>query len=188
MSKVEIHLKAYEPFVPGAGKDPVYRLRLRYEALSYFALINSFRFSMPIYSLLFILVSTALVLAVVAFWLINLQFAAFKRPPALRFSHLARVTFVPPMQGALVAAVPALIVAGAFLTIQNGQLFSDIPGSWIDFGMGGEDVSDTKAIQNSRGRLGLMFIVAGLIFLDLGADKIVPKPTLEEAEEKMEEI
>ena len=40
------------------------------------------------------------------------------------------------------AAVPALIVAGVFLMIQNGALFSNIPGSWINFGMGGEEVAD----------------------------------------------
>lgn len=114
MSRVEVRLKEYRPYITSQGADPVYRLRLRYEALGYFDLINSFRFSVPIYTLLFALVSAILVLLVAAFWLINLQFATFKRPPALRFTHLARVTFWPPAQGALAAAAPALVVAAGF--------------------------------------------------------------------------
>ena len=42
MAKVEVHLKEYLPFKKGPGADPIYRLRLTYEALSYFDLINTF--------------------------------------------------------------------------------------------------------------------------------------------------
>jgi len=180
MSRVEVRLKEYRPFVTSAGADPVYRLRLRYEALSYFALINSFRFSMPIYALLFALVSTVLVLAVVAFWLLNLQFATFKRPPALRFSHLARVTFVPPAQGALVAAVPALVVAAAFRALQGAQLFADVAARWTDFG---GEVTPAAAIEQGRGRLGLSFCIMGLVFLQHGADAIISQPSEAEVED-----
>ena len=119
MSAVEVRMLEYRPFVAGSGADPIYRLRLNYEALSYFALINQFGFPMPIYALLFALVSGVLVLTIVAFWLLNLQFSRFKRPPALRFSHLARVAFGPPAVGAAVAAVPTLGVAGAFRFLQR---------------------------------------------------------------------
>lgn len=179
MSRVEVRLKEYRPFVTSVGADPVYRLRLRYEALSYFDLINSFRFSMPIYTLLFALVSTLLVLTVVAFWLINLQFATFKRPPALRFTHLARVTFLPPAQGALVAAAPALVVAVGFRLLQGAQLFAEVAANWTDFP---GEVGAAAAIEQARGRLGLAFSVVALIFMAHGADTIIYQPTEDEAE------
>lgn len=98
-------------------------------------MINSFQFGIPIYILLFTFVSIVLVLCVVVFWLINLQFSTFRRPPALRFSHLARVTFVPPATGAAIATVPVLIVAG-FLRLLQAQegLFTTLAASWSDFG------------------------------------------------------
>lgn len=72
MAKVEAHLKEYRPFIAGPGADPVYRLRLTYEALSYFDLINTFQFSLPIYFLLFTFISIILILAIIVFWLVNL--------------------------------------------------------------------------------------------------------------------
>ena len=40
MAKVEVFMKDYKPFEE--GEDPIYKLRLTYQALSYFALINTF--------------------------------------------------------------------------------------------------------------------------------------------------
>ena len=76
MAEVGIYLKEYRPYnttdTTGPAPDPVYRLRLTYRALSYWSLINSFQFGVPIYILLFTFVSIVLVLCVVVFWLINL--------------------------------------------------------------------------------------------------------------------
>jgi hypothetical protein len=70
MAKVEIFLKDYKPYTPGA--DPIYRLRLTYQALSYFALLNTFQFDLAIYFVLFLFVSLVLVLGIIVFWLGNL--------------------------------------------------------------------------------------------------------------------
>jgi hypothetical protein len=40
MTKVDIYLKEYQPHV--AGADPVYRLRVTYQALAYWPLIDLF--------------------------------------------------------------------------------------------------------------------------------------------------
>lgn len=110
-------LREYRPFT-GEGADPIYRLRLNYQALSYFALINSFRFPVPIFILYFMFISLVLILAIIVFWLVNLQFSTYKKPPALRFPHLARVTFLPPATGSLLASIPALLVAGFLYMLQ----------------------------------------------------------------------
>jgi hypothetical protein len=70
ISKVEVNLRNYKVF--GENEVAAYTLVLHYEALSYFELINSFSFSVPIYILLFSLVSLVLVLTIVVFWVINL--------------------------------------------------------------------------------------------------------------------
>jgi hypothetical protein len=76
---------------------PRYELQLNYQALSYFDLINTFQFSIPIYIVLFILVSMIQILLIVIFWLFTFIFCPclihFKRSPSLRFTHMARVLF-----------------------------------------------------------------------------------------------
>jgi hypothetical protein len=126
--------------------------------------------------LLFTFVSIVLVLCVVVFWLLNLQFSTFRRPPALRFSHLARVTFVPPATGAAIATVPLLIVAGflKFLQAKEG-LFTTLADSWSNFG---NEISATESINAGRGRLGLALIIIGILFLLHGSQTIIGKPTL----------
>lgn len=132
---------------------------------------------MPIYILLFTFVSIILMLLVVVFWLINLQFATYKRPPALRFQHLARVTFVPPTMGALLSSVPAVIVAGFLRFIQQAGLFADTQARWTDFG---SEVTPSQDIEGRRGRLGLALVILGVIFLLHGAETIISQPSEEE--------
>ena len=172
MTAVEVYLKDYTRVVPGTAgdpADPVYRLRVTYQALSYFALINSFQFTLPIYVLLFTFVSIVLMLSVVVFWLANLQFSTFKRPPNLRFSHLARVTFLPPATGAALAAVPSMIVAALLSMLQGASLFADVSARWTDFG---DEVGPAAAIAQARGRLGVAFVIISIVFLLHGAQNI----------------
>mmetsp|Transcript_135 Transcript_135/g.113 ORF Transcript_135/g.113 Transcript_135/m.113 type:complete len:143 (-) Transcript_135:2285-2713(-) len=125
----------------------------------------------------------ALILGVIVFWLLNLQFSPFKRPPALRFLHLARVTFVPPATGAFLASVPAIIVAILLTGFQKAQLFSTVTAMWTEFG--GEP-TDTQKIEFARGRLGMVLTVTSIVFLLHGAENIITQPTEEEEEEIIE--
>jgi hypothetical protein len=62
-----------------------YTIKINYVPLSYFNLINNFQFSVPIYIVLFMLISSVIILAIIIFWLITLSFVRRKDPPALRF-------------------------------------------------------------------------------------------------------
>lgn len=183
MSKVDVHLKEYRPFIASPGSDPVYRLRLTYEALSYFDLINSLQFTVPIYILLFTFIAIVLILGAIVFWLVNLQFSTFKRPPAIRFMHLARVTFIPPATGALLACVPALLVAAFLQLLQFADVSAEINARWTDFG---GEVTSKARVDQVRGRLGLAFIIISIIFLLHGADTIINQPSEDEEEQILE--
>ena len=80
--------------------------------------MNNFQFSVPIYVLLFNVVAIVLILGVLACWLLTLMCARVKDPPALRFKHLARVTFANPAVGTLLSCVPALIVCAGLRAYQ----------------------------------------------------------------------
>lgn len=139
MSEVEIWLRDYKPFEGGEDADPVYRLRLTYQALSYFALLNMYEFTLPVYFLLFLLVSLVLILIIIFFWLLNLQCATYKTPPQIRFRHMVRVTLGPPLWGAFLASVPSLLVAFSLSALQGAMLFSDVSADWTTFG--GDEIS-----------------------------------------------
>jgi hypothetical protein len=60
---------------------------------------------------LFIFSSLVMILGVIMFWIANLSFSTYKRPPNIRFGSVARVTFTQPSSGALLASVPAIMAA-----------------------------------------------------------------------------
>jgi len=183
MTKIEVYLKDYVQY--NETDEPVYTLKLNFEALSYFNLINSFQFSLPIYILLFSFVSLILLLGIIIFWLLNIQFCSkVKRPPALRFAHMAKVTFLPPAKGTLAASLP--VVAAAFLmkAMQNMEMFSDVYANWAEFG---SEITLAQSTAQKRGRLGITFIIIGFIFMIYGGRSIVYKPSKEEEKEIQEE-
>jgi hypothetical protein len=51
-----------------------YTIRLNYVPMSYFNLINDFQFSVPIYIVLFFMISVIVVLVIIIFWFITLTF------------------------------------------------------------------------------------------------------------------
>lgn len=72
------------------------------------------------------MVSLILVITIIVFWLINLQFAKIKRPPSLRFKHMAKVVFLPPAYGNLLAAIPVMIVAGCLKFWQGSTILGTL--------------------------------------------------------------
>lgn len=97
--------------------------------------------------------------------------------------HLARVTFLPPAAGSLLASVPALVVAGCLQLLQIADLSAEISARWTDFG---SEVSSAARIDQVRGRLGLAFVVVSVIFLQHGGECIITQPTEEEEAEILE--
>lgn len=82
---------------------------------------------------------------------------------------------MPPATGAAIATVPVLIVAG-FLRLLQAQegLFTTLAASWSDFG---NEISISARIQAGRGRLGLAFVLLGILFLLHGSNTIISKPS-----------
>ena len=118
-----------------SNNHPEYNLRLNFEPLSYFNLINSFQFSTPIYILLFSLVSLVLLFGIIIFWIANLiTLSNYKKPPSVRFYHMASVTFWPPLFGTTLASIPVMIVAGFLKFMQNSTAFEDVRSSWSEYG------------------------------------------------------
>jgi len=162
ITQVEIRLKNYADYREQVNEttgekyfiseDFEYNLQLNFEPLSYFNLINSFQFSLPIYILLFSLVSLVLILGIVVFWLLNIQCSQYKRPPSIRFFHMAKVTFRPPAIGTTLASVPVGIVAGLLKIMQESDLFIDTRANWSELGSTTTTVQEIVAQQ--RGRLG----------------------------------
>lgn len=93
---VSVYMKNYVEYREGID-TPIYYLNLNYEALSYFNLINTFQFSIPIYIVLFILVAIIQVMMIIIFWLFTFIFCPcllkYRRAPSLRFTHMTRVLF-----------------------------------------------------------------------------------------------
>lgn len=179
MAKIQIYMKDYKPLIPGA--DPIYKLRLTYQAMSYFALLNTFQFDWGVYMLLFTFVSVMMILGVIVFWIANLSFSVYKRPPNIRFKQIASVTFTQPSKGAMLASVPAILAAAVNVIIRYLQLFSDVSSDWTV-----EEVSDAEAKIQARGRQGLIMILMSVSFLQYGSEAITYKPTEEEQEAILE--
>lgn len=158
-----------------------YNLILKFEPLSYFHLINSFQFSLPIYILLFSLVSLVLILGIVVFWLLNIQCSRFKRPPAIRFYHMIEVTFLPPALGTTFASIPVGIAALACKLLQDSNLFVETRANWAE--LGSSNFTDQQIIGQQRGRLGIAFTIIGIVFMLYGSSNIIYKPTQQEEEE-----
>ena len=134
ITQVEIRMKEYVEYADDSIPDMAYNLKLNFEPLSYFNLINSFQFSVPIYILLFSLVSLVLILGIVVFWLLNIQCSRYKRPPAIRFYHMARVTFLPPILGTTFASLPVGFAAAMLKVLQDSNLFASTRANWAEVG------------------------------------------------------
>lgn len=68
------------------------------------------------------------------YWMFNLCFSVYKESPSIRFIHLVKVTFSPPIAGALLAFIPSVIILGTIIMMQMIAPFSSVAGNWNDFG------------------------------------------------------
>mmetsp|Transcript_16308 Transcript_16308/g.18848 ORF Transcript_16308/g.18848 Transcript_16308/m.18848 type:complete len:114 (-) Transcript_16308:760-1101(-) len=80
--------------------DAVYTLSVEYRAMTFFELVNNFQFSVLIYILLFSVITIVLFIGILLVWAFNLLIARKKKPPVIKFMHMARVTFGAPTIGA----------------------------------------------------------------------------------------
>ena len=108
-----VYLKDYskDEFYEGTNELNVeYTLKFNYRPLDYFSLINTFQYELPIYILLFNMVSIILIISIILLWIIVLSCSRMKKPPSVRFKHLAKVTFTAPAIGVILSTIPAVLV------------------------------------------------------------------------------
>ena len=70
-----VYLKDYskdEFYDDGVTVNRNYQLKINYNALNYFSLVNTFSFDIPIYVLLFTIVSVVMITMVLILWVIVL--------------------------------------------------------------------------------------------------------------------
>ena len=123
--------------ISGLTRDQIptnYTLQIKYTPLDYFNLVNNFQFSVPIYILLFSLVSMIIIFGILVFWLTILALNRLKKPPNIRFFHLAKVTFIGPAFGSILSCVPVAIVGGLIVVYQNSSLFASLPADFSELG------------------------------------------------------
>jgi len=68
------------------------------------------------------------------YWMFNLCFSVYKESPSVRLTHLVKVLFFPPMQGALLAFIPSVIILATIIMMQMVKPFSSVAGTWGDYG------------------------------------------------------
>jgi hypothetical protein len=181
---MSVYLREYDGVDrTGMSRDEIdinYTIRINYVPLSYFNLINNFQFSVPIYIVLFMMISAIVILSIIIFWLITLTFVKSTDPPALRFFQLAKITFKAPSNGCLVSVVPVCFVVLLLRAYQQSELFADQPDNWLKVGI----IMTVKDVVNAkRGRIGLAFVIYGLIFMHFGSNAIIHKPSEPEERE-----
>jgi hypothetical protein len=98
-------------------------------------LINTFQFPFPIYILLFNLVALILILTVLTFWLFVLLFTRVRKPPVLRFKHLAKIIFTAPAVGTFLSCLPVIISALVIILYTRSKLFHNLNSNWINMGV-----------------------------------------------------
>jgi hypothetical protein len=179
-----VYLKEYDGLKrDGLTREQIpidYTIKINYVPLSYFNLINNFQFSVPIYVVLFMLISSIVILTIVIFWLVTLSCVKAKDPPALRFFQLAKITFTNPSVGCFLSVIPVGFSGVLMKMFQTSTLFADQASNWLEVGM----IMTVKDVVNARrGRIGLMFVIFGLIFMHFGANCIVHKPSVPEERE-----
>ena len=160
--------------------DAVYTLHVEYRAMDWFELVNNFQFSIFIYVLLFSVVTVALLIGVIIVWAINLLIVRRRKPPVIKFMHMARVTFGPPTFGALLACVPVAIAAGVIKLTENISIFDGVDANWSNLQ---QPVDPSMVVPNRRGRLGLQLIIVGFVCLFYGASVMVSMPSKSEEAE-----
>ena len=125
-------LGEYKNFVE--GEDRQYELNVVYQAMSYFDLINNFQFSIPIYILIFMLVSMLILFCIIIIWFVNIKCSRVKNPPVIKFRHMAKVTFLPPTFGSVAASIPVLFASIGIKLLSQTSLFENTAAQWSALG------------------------------------------------------
>jgi len=118
-----------------------------------------------------------LFVSVLFVWFIHYLIMSRKKPPVIKFMHMARVTFGPPTIGSLLASIPIFCAAGLLKFTQNLEVLDGIPAEWSNQG---SEIDDSEKTLDKRGRLGVQFIIIGFVCLFYGASVMISKPSTEE--------
>ena len=174
-----VELSNYE--VVTTQDEATYTLNVEYRAMTFFELISNFQFSVFIYMLLFSMITIVLFITIIIVWVFKILIARRKKPPVIKFMHMARVTFGPPTIGVSISSITTAIVL--LILAQDLTVFDDTAAGWKNQQ---EELSEAQKIADKRGRLGLQFIIVGFVCLFYGANTMILKPSTAKEKEIIE--
>jgi hypothetical protein len=179
--------------VNGDIKDYGYTLEVEYLALGWWNLLNAFEFDYMLYVAFFTVIGIISISEAAIIWALNRLLTKLRHPPPFHGSILFSIIAEAPTQGALLAAIPCMLVAlWIWLWFgKNGMFASDDPvnypskinfegvtGSWLD-----NLALDEDRIELYRnGRMGTCFICVMLYLTILCSTLLVPDWGKERAE------
>jgi len=157
-----------------------YTLKVAFEPLNFFRLLNAFAFDFTFYVILFLGIGSFAVMIVLLFLVFNRIFTRLRDPPPFRFFPYLRIGASAPFVGVGLALVPFMVgcLAVQFF-VQGMQLFSFVPQD-ID------NPTDDPALIEKRdnGRMAVGFLTLALYMVWITAKILVPKRLTEEEEEE----
>eukprot|EP01028_Stygiella_incarcerata_P012308 TRINITY_DN749_c0_g2_i1.p1 TRINITY_DN749_c0_g2~~TRINITY_DN749_c0_g2_i1.p1 ORF type:complete len:2498 (+),score=510.24 TRINITY_DN749_c0_g2_i1:515-7495(+) len=146
-----------------------YTFSVEYLPLQYFDLLNLFAFSIPLYLVVYVLVSFIAIAAVVIFWMFHRIFTKLEQPPPLRFLANIKMLVLPPVLGTFFSLVPPYaLVFVVWLALQTGFLDS-MPGDYN----APQVLTEEETLQFRAGRFGMFNIVIGSFILLTGVQLFI---------------
>jgi hypothetical protein len=146
-----------------------YTFTIEYLPLQYFDLLNLFAFSIPLYLVVYVIVSFIAISAVVIFWMFHRIFTKLEQPPPLRFLANIKMLVLPPVLGTFFSLIPPyMLVFVVWYALQTGFLDS-MAGDYN----APQVLSEDEMLQFRAGRFGLLNVVIGSFILITGVQLFI---------------
>jgi hypothetical protein len=151
---------------------PSYNLKVSYKALSWFDLLNSFELGIPVYMLIFIILVTIILIIIIVFYYLHLLIFKFKDPPAIHFRMYLASSAIPPALGTIYGSIPIFVMLFILVAVRDEEILKGLAGNWMNM----TDPDPDQIIINTRGRIGLILFIMGIVLLVTGSKLLIPIP------------
>jgi hypothetical protein len=176
----DLELDGYE--VTASPDEPLgYEMQIVVTPLEYFDLLNLFAFQLPLYIMLYVIISLGTLFSVALFWLVHRLLTRVKYPPPFRMFSYFRVASLPSLIGVLLMVLPSFVpFLFIYLAVAVFPIFDVLPGTYDQLYLMAMDptfetTSDDGFLDKYRaGRVGTMSMVVGIYFIVLATRLLVP--------------
>jgi len=162
--------------------DDAYYLKLSFAPLNWEQLMNGFQLPYAVYCILYCVIGMAAVFFTFSFWFVLRVTTRKAKTPPFRWKECYEFLLWWPIQGVVTATVPIAILCAIIKISQLPAIdvTKDLPCTYESLSLGMLD--DTEKARCRAGRTGLCFMIAGVLMLFSGSQKIIPR--LREVEEQ----